>query len=144
MLTVDDENKPAVEIELPAALSVVSEWTVLCVYDLPFCTQCCCFALGITDDGIALGGAKPDQHFSDDFNKPFVPKVAKEMLTYNRRPIDSHDPCEKKQCSPGYTCKAVVNRYLLQVSVAICIPNSVADIGNVSASYSCISTIVFT
>ncbi|XP_065912281.1 uncharacterized protein [Dysidea avara] len=89
---------------------------------------CCYFALGITDDGIALGGAKPDQHFSDDFNKPFVPKVAKEMLTYNRRPIDSHDPCEKKQCSPGYSCKAVVNRYLLQVSVAICIPNSVANI----------------
>jgi len=105
---------------------------VICMLYMIICTQCCCFALGITDDSIALGGAKPDQHLTDDFHKSFVPKVAKEMVTYNRRPIDSHDPCEKKQCFPGYTCKAVVNQYLLQVSVAICIPNSVADIGNVS------------
>jgi len=91
---------------------------------------CCCFALGITDESIGLGGSKPDRHFSIDKFKPFVPRVAKQMVTYNRKPIDSHDPCEKKQCSPGYTCKAVVNQYLLQVPVAICIPNSVADIGN--------------
>ena len=108
----------------------------LCVTYFNICTQCCCFAVGITDDDIALGGGKPDRHFTGDF-KPFVPKVAKEMVTYNRRPMDSHDPCMKKQCSPGYTCKAVANQYLLQVSVAICIPNGVADIGNILAVATC-------
>lgn len=72
----------------------------------------------------------PDGNFDGGFAEPVGPKVAKQFVTNRHKVPSTYNPCDQKECSPGYSCKAISNQYLLQVSVALCVPNSVIKIGN--------------
>lgn len=75
------------------------------------------------------GGQVPDGIFDDGFAESVGPKVAKQFVTNRHKAPSTYNPCDQKECSPGYSCKAISNQYLLQVSVALCVPNAVIKIG---------------
>lgn len=75
------------------------------------------------------GGQMPSEIFDGGFLNPIGTKVAKEFVTNRHKVPSTYNPCDQKECSTGYSCKAVSNQYLLQVSVAVCVPDSVVKIG---------------
>ena len=78
----------------------------------------------------ALNGEQmPSEIFDGEFLNPIGTKVAKQFVTNRHRIPSTYNPCDQKECSPGYSCKAVSNQYLLQVSVAVCVPDSIVKIG---------------
>lgn len=79
------------------------------------------------------GGEVPGGIFDDGFPKPSGPKVAKQFVTNHHRIPSTNNPCDKKECSYGYSCKEISNQYLLQVAVAVCVPDSVIKIGKTIA-----------
>lgn len=91
---------------------------------------------GAADDSLPLSGEKkPGGIFDGGFPKPIGPKIAKEFVTNRYRSPSTYDPCDQKECSPGYSCKAISNQYLLQVSVAVCVPDGVVEIGKTKVGY---------
>ena len=82
------------------------------------------------DNSLPLnGGQRPSEIFGDGFSNPVGTKIAKQFVTNRHRIPSTYNPCDQKECSPGYSCKAISNQYLLQVSVAVCVPDSVVNIG---------------
>lgn len=85
------------------------------------------------DNSLSLNGAQiPDGNFDGEYSNEDGPKIAKHIVTNRHRTPSTYNPCDHKECSPGYSCKAIVNQYLLQVSVAVCVSDFVIKIGKMT------------
>ena len=83
------------------------------------------------DNNLPLNGEQmPSESFDGGFLTPIGTKIAKQFVTNRHKIPSTNNPCDQKECSPGYSCKVISNQYLLQVSVAVCVPDSVIKIGN--------------